>query len=95
MQLENDPVLAGYVQGNKLSSIAEGLKPEQLADPPSPEELAARINANERLTALLSQEHVQEALDRMAEDPASVADYQSDPAVMQVLNSLRDMYSNE
>lgn len=91
--LENDPMLAGYLRSNALSSIASDLKEDQLAEKPSPGEFAARINANERLTALLSQPHVQEALDRLAEDPAVIAEYQSDPVVMQVIKGLREIYS--
>ncbi|KAK9834581.1 hypothetical protein WJX74_005115 [Apatococcus lobatus] len=91
--LENDPMMAGYLRSNALSSIAQDLQEDQLAEKPSPGEFAARINANERLTALLSQPHVQEALDKLAEDPAAIAEYQSDPAVMQVIKGLREIYS--
>ena len=88
--LSNDPAFADFLRSNSLSELTTEVKPGDMSRMPGPAELAARINANERLAGLLSQPNVQQAVNRIAEDPSTLADYKADPEVMQVMEFLRE-----
>ncbi|KAK9868431.1 hypothetical protein WJX84_005617 [Apatococcus fuscideae] len=92
--LQNDPLMARFLRSHDLGDFTKQVETSHLEGRPSPLEFAARINANERLTSILSQPQVQEALARMAEDPEAIQEYKTDPQVMQAIKSLREIYGN-